>query len=521
MASPIDHSAARPWEDEGRRISPELDGCHGALVLALDPVAAAEVAIGIARAQARRRRAAVADVVGELPPVQELIPADAAYGLMDAFFYGVSMSKVAQIIGPARNLIMLPSGVTPIDPESILASDRWAHLAAGFREVDALLLVVAPYDAAGLARVLRVLDGVVLVGDIEAPAGARVLARAGSYAPPIDVVAPRPTTELPMTDVRPADLPGADKPLVDVPLGAAPLADMPPSANRTADAPAPLWPADSSHAERRTNASIKTPKVLYTVANVGGRPLPVWLGIAAAVAVALGGVTWAMRRYLPPKARTASTAAAPADSGALPMVAQTGDTGPRHDSTMASNGSTALDAGAVASSLAVANPGDSAAAAGYAVAIAYQRSVTSASSRIEQERARDLPALTYTPFGASADTANAGYLVLTGAFPTRDDAVALLRDLRTRHVLTPGSGHVVHVPFALLVQKGVAADRVSVFMNGYHLKGLPVYALVQRDGSLNVYAGAFETVDAARAMIATFRAGGDAPRVAYRTGRAP
>jgi hypothetical protein len=79
----------------------------------------------------------------------------------------------------------------------------------------------------------------------------------------------------------------------------------------------------------------------------------------------------------------------------------------------------------------------------------------------------------------------------------------------------------VHVPFALLVQKGVAADRVSVFMNGYHLKGLPVYALVQRDGSLNVYAGAFETVDAARGLLATFRAGGDTPRVAYRTGRAP
>jgi len=149
VSSPLDHTITSAWEQEGQRISPALDFRASALIVGSDPVAAAEVALGIARAQARRRRVCVADVVGELKPIEDLIPFDFEYGLMDAFFQGVSLNKVAFPVDPARNLLLLPSGPKPIDHDGILASARWASLAAGFRDAGALLLVIAPYDSAG------------------------------------------------------------------------------------------------------------------------------------------------------------------------------------------------------------------------------------------------------------------------------------------------------------------------------------------------------------------------------------
>jgi hypothetical protein len=51
-------------EAEGRRIATALDECGSAIVVGDDPAGAAEVALGIARAQARRRRVAVVDLIG-------------------------------------------------------------------------------------------------------------------------------------------------------------------------------------------------------------------------------------------------------------------------------------------------------------------------------------------------------------------------------------------------------------------------------------------------------------------------
>ncbi|MBK5189656.1 MAG: hypothetical protein JJD97_15545, partial [Gemmatimonadaceae bacterium] len=166
------------WEAEGHRHGEAFDACAGAVVIGEQPSTAAEVALGIARVQARRRRVAVADAVGELGPLEDLVPMDAPYGLVDSFFYGVSLNKVAYTVDPARNLIIFPSGAVPIDHEALLGSDRWPKLLDAFRAADGLLLIVAPAESSALASLIHAMDGVVLVGNVAAAPGTRVLAHA-------------------------------------------------------------------------------------------------------------------------------------------------------------------------------------------------------------------------------------------------------------------------------------------------------------------------------------------------------
>jgi hypothetical protein len=56
-------------------------------------------------------------------------------------------------------------------------------------------------------------------------------------------------------------------------------------------------------------------------------------------------------------------------------------------------------------------------------------------------------------------------------------------------------------------------------MDVWRAKGVVPYALTQDDGTVRVYAGAFETVAQAVTMAAMVRAAGGGPVVAYRTGR--
>ena len=176
------------WEAEGYQHASALDSCAGAVVIGENPSTAAEVALGIARVQARRRRVAVADTVGELGPLEDLVPMDAPYGLIDSFFYGVSLNKIAYTVDPAKNLIIFPSGASPIDHEALLSSDRWAKLLDGFRAAEGLLLIVAPAESSALSQIIEVMDGVVLVGNVAAAPGTRVLAHAR-----LPMSSPKPT----------------------------------------------------------------------------------------------------------------------------------------------------------------------------------------------------------------------------------------------------------------------------------------------------------------------------------------
>ncbi len=474
MSSPLDHTITSAWEQEGHRIAAALDFRASALIVGSDPVAAAEVALGMARAQARRRRVCVADVVGELKPIEDLIPYDFEYGLMDAFFQGVSLNKVACPVDPARNLLLLPSGPRPIDHDGILGSARWASLAAGFRDAGALLLVIAPNDAAGTAQAALATDGVVLVGDTTAPAGTPVLAHAR-----IETMEPMDEAALPVSDAA-----------FDEQLAGAVAA-----------------PA---------RAARPTPPKLFTVQPLGAKPVPFWVAIGVAAVVAIAFATWAADRYIPrtgPNANASLASDAPAaesagGQAALPRGA------PDSGTARMPNDAAAAD---VAAGTLVANPADSVHAAAFAVAIAEVSSSTSANVMIDEQASKGLPALTVSP--ERGQSANGPLLVVSGAFDTRAAADSLLRALRRRAALKPAQGHVTALPLTLLIQTGVSRDQASFFTHGYRLKGLPVYALLQSDGSVNLYAGAFDTIDAAQPLLYSFRANGDQPRVAYRLGR--
>ena len=129
-----------------------------------------------ARARRKRRRAAVADLLGEAPPIQALRPDDRD-GLSDGILYGVSITKLAYQVEGVPNLHILPSGTGPLDHEAVLRSERWTRLAEGVREVGALLLVAAPGRAKGLESIAAAMDGVVAVGSSTVLPGLRLIAR--------------------------------------------------------------------------------------------------------------------------------------------------------------------------------------------------------------------------------------------------------------------------------------------------------------------------------------------------------
>jgi hypothetical protein len=65
------------------------------------------------------------------------------------------------------------------------------------------------------------------------------------------------------------------------------------------------------------------------------------------------------------------------------------------------------------------------------------------------------------------------------------------------------------------VPDSAVASRVSV----YQTRGLPVYALLQSDGTARLFAGAFKEPEEASLLSDAMRASGVRTSVVYRTGR--
>jgi hypothetical protein len=179
------------WEDAGRQIAPVLGSYSVIIVTSSDPVAAAHVALGIARAEATHRRTIIGDLVGDLTPLRSLVTDEDPHGITDTFLYGVSVNKIAHEVEGNANLRVMPSGTDPTIDQDIFRSARWKTLAAGFTQTGTLLLLVSRSDAPGLGDLADQIDGVVLVRDPElksAPA-ALILAR---------VPGPTPTLKIPL-----------------------------------------------------------------------------------------------------------------------------------------------------------------------------------------------------------------------------------------------------------------------------------------------------------------------------------
>ncbi len=423
VAAPPVASAAG-WERAGRKIAPMLGSYSAAVVTSSDVLAAAHVAIGIGLAEAEHRRVAIADLVGEVEPIQSLVTSDDPHGISDSFTYGVSLNKIAQPIDTTGNLFVMPSGTGSIADPAIFANSRWQRLANGFREVGALLVIVAPAGASGLKELIDQTDGVVLVGGTPL-----------DFAPYINVLARVP-------------------------------------------APASIAP-------------IFVPK----------KTLAVWK-IAALLLVLVGGVgTGLYFRYAdqarpvgrPPFRRAAPLAAAP----------------------------TRAPAAAVPDTLTVpppVNPADSLQAAAFAVELGAWNAPDDAAEQVSRYR-RSLPGATIAPvpIGPNRETY---YKVVAGAYPTQREAQMLLDVLRHKGVVQDGLGTLVRTPYALLLDSATAGHTQDIIAK-YRRSKQPVYVLAQPDGSLRVYAGAFERPEDAASLLATLRAAQLTPVLAYRTGRTP
>lgn len=163
------------------------------------------------------------------------------------------------------------------------------------------------------------------------------------------------------------------------------------------------------------------------------------------------------------------------------------------------------------------NPLDSAAAAQFAVELVATNTAAGANLWL-RERGIQLAGLTVSPVLLGADGAR-WHRVIAGAWRDRTGADSLLAALRDEDVLRAGAGAVVRVPLALLLESDVprraAAERVAALA----VRGVPAYALVQDDGSVRLFTGAFETAAAAVPLDAELRAAGLTPQLAYRTGR--
>jgi hypothetical protein len=129
-----------------------------------------------------------------------------------------------------------------------------------------------------------------------------------------------------------------------------------------------------------------------------------------------------------------------------------------------------------------------------------------------------LPGVTVTPVLLGTGRVR-WHKVLAGAWRDRVGADSLLASLRDGGVLRAGAGLVVRAPLALLLETGVPRGVAPARTAALVVRGVPAYALLQDDGTVRLFAGAFESAAAAVPLGADLRAAGLAPQLAYRTGR--
>ena len=434
------------WEAAGRELGAKLDRLHAVAVLGSDETATARVALGIARQQAKKRRVAIGDLLGDSEPIQSLVPTDDPHGLADVFDYGVSLDKVARKVEEDGQLYVLPTGAFMTNQAEILANRRWSRLAAGFKQEEGLLVIVANVSAPDIEALVVQLDGAVLVGDM-------VPAR------------------LPVSRV----------------LG---VIRGPQRASR------PIRIAD-----------LKIPAQRYVVS--AGRSLWKMGAVAGLTLAALTAAFGIWLAYRP----LASNAWAPAwlrhrlgvrgeSAGALLRGLDT------------ANGTTEPGL-QEAPGLGLLTKQDSAGVAPYGIALVTFN--TQAGALLELQRnGATLRAGTFTPVLIRETP---WYRVVAGAYPDSAAAAALLDTLRARGTSDAGRAVIDRFPYALQVERDVPDSAVALRVSAYQTRGVPVYALLQNNGTARLYAGAFKEPEEAKALFEALRSAGITTSLVYRTGR--
>jgi len=431
------------WDAAGRAVSAGLDRVHAVAVLGNDAEHTAQVALAIARAQARRRRVAIGDLLGEAAALQALVPSDDPHGLADVFEYGVSITKVAYQVAGESQLFVMPSGTFLADEAAIMANRRWSRLANGFREEKALLVVAARADAADVEALVLQLDGAVIVGD-----------RAPALLPVSRVIA----------TIRP---------------------DAPVVVERRAAPPA---------APRGKRYVVRGRRSLWRLGALVGL-------ITTAVIVAVG--FWLASRPF------ADSAWAPVWLRGTAPVPFTG-LGANADSTRRADSISQIE-----KAMGLFTAEDSASVAPFALSLVAHN--TQAGALLELRRnGATLPAGTFTPVLIRETP---WFRVVAGAYPDSVAAARLLDTLRARGMSDAGRVAIERYPYALLVERDVPDSTVGSRVARYQARGLPVYALLQNNGTARLYAGAFKTPGEANLLTDAMRAAGLTTSVVFRTGR--
>ena len=248
------------------------------------------------------------------------------------------------------------------------------------------------------------------------------------------------------------------------------------------------------------------------VAIATGSPAPPWwrrlpvppaaAGIGLALAIALGGIgVW--------------LAARPLASGHEPStVVRRRNMGAAAGAVPSTLDSLHADSAGARATLVPANPGDSAAAAGYVVLLARFNTLGGVQIWLQANQ-RDLPGATFSPIIVRGER---WYRALAGSYATRAEADSLLAVLRQQGQLGAGYGEVLRAPLSFLVDS-VKSDAVPAMLKYFAGRGQAVYALRQADGSARLYADAFESPQDAALFIDEVRSSGIRPVLVYRIGR--
>lgn len=448
------------WENEGQRLAPLLDNVFAAVVAGADANAAAALAIGVARAQGARRRVAIADLVGECPPLEALNRSEDPHGIADSFLYGVSLNRIARQINEAGSVFLMPSGTESVAHEAVYANERWRRLAAGFHQVGALLLVVAVPGTPGFAELCTYVGALLPVGE----------------------------TRFPM----PAGIP-----IIAPPAPPAP-------------APPPAPPREK--AKRAREAAIKDSSRQRTRLIAGA-------AVLGAIAVGVGAFWQQILPILPAPVAALFAPAAVNDTASMLVKPTPMDTSRQLDSALLDSARVMPDslrgdsaAGAAVTIPSIANPADSSLAARFAI---FYTSANTRNEALADRRINAQPALAVSPVMLDGTE---WFRVFIGASADKAGADMLLAQLRAAKLI--GGGNVTSVPFALRLEGGVAITSVSVRVAEYGKKGILVYALQQANGSATLYTGAFESPVQATTLADSLRTLGITPVLAYRTGRA-
>lgn len=168
--------------------------------------------------------------------------------------------------------------------------------------------------------------------------------------------------------------------------------------------------------------------------------------------------------------------------------------------------------------LAIRNPEDSSRAVGWSVRVVTHNTEAGALLTVRETLA-GIAGLTYSPTIVSGNAR--WYEVYAGAFATRNGADSLLNTLRADGAIEREHGEVAERPLPLAVRlaEGLSAQDARATRDRYLAQGIPAYALVQDDGSVTVYWGAFETEAHAALAVANLRSAPGEAELVYRTGR--